>query len=376
MASISISNVVVSCVDIDVFKEESTMKNVAYYLNDVAVSYEEAAEYTPVIEKAKKVVKATTAKKIADLAGFLATRYNCSFAAAYAASIQGGCRPAAEKLLSDWADRNWATSRNSAAELARIAEQKRNRFFCHVNSSSNAAEEALAEELALADKAARKAAKKAVGKRHYDAIMSKVVYATKRIKTRVDRSLAKMERELHAELAISQLLTNIAKVDKAKARRVWESAHAIFFKAVAVISKATKKAARKAVSSIEAANELIARIDAAKAEDVRSSIGAADMSAVNKLSLELAMEAIQSMFNANNNRTGIRGIDWEDDSRLIDEDCASECAERQKEDNMFKFDLQLFAGDGHKASKSYVRSLKSNEGNAMAYSLFQCRKRH
>ena len=70
MASISISNVVVSCVDIDVFKEESTMKNVAYYLNDVAVSYEEAAEYTPVIEKAKKVVKATTAKKIADLAGF------------------------------------------------------------------------------------------------------------------------------------------------------------------------------------------------------------------------------------------------------------------------------------------------------------------
>lgn len=36
---------------------------------------------------------------------------------------------------------------------------------------------------------------------------------------------------------------------------------------------------------------------------------------------------------------------------------------------MFKFDLQLFAEDSHKASKSYVCSLKSNEGNAMAYSL-------
>ena len=92
MANVSISNVNFNAFN----KEESTMKNVAYYLNDVAVSYKEAAEYTPVIEKAKKVVKATTAKKIADLAGFLATRYNCSFNAAYAASIQGGCRPAAE----------------------------------------------------------------------------------------------------------------------------------------------------------------------------------------------------------------------------------------------------------------------------------------
>ena len=171
MASISISNV-----EVNVFnKEEKIMSNVAFYRNGIAVSYEEAAEFVPVVEKKKKVVKATTAKKVADLAGFLAVRFNCSFNAAYAASIQGGCRPAAEKLLSDWAARNWATSRNSAAELARIAEQKRNRFFCHVNSSSNAAEEALAEELALADKAARKAAKKSVGKRHYDAIISKVV---------------------------------------------------------------------------------------------------------------------------------------------------------------------------------------------------------
>ena len=31
MANVSFSNVVVSGVDIDVFKEESTMKNVAYY---------------------------------------------------------------------------------------------------------------------------------------------------------------------------------------------------------------------------------------------------------------------------------------------------------------------------------------------------------
>ena len=366
MASVVISN---ADVNFNMFKEENKMTNVAYYLNDVAVSYEEAAEFVPVVEKAKKVVKATTARKVADLAGFLAGRYNCSFNAAYAASIQGGCRHAAEKLLSDWAARNWAARRSSVEELAEMAEQKRNRFFCHVNSSSNAAEEALAEELALADKAARKAAKKAIGKRHYDAIMSKVVYATKRIKARVDRSLAKMERELNAELAISQLLTDIAKVDMTKARRVWESARAVFLRVTAIISKSSRKAARKAVASIEAANELIARVDAAKAEDARSSIGAADMSAVNKLSLELAMETIYSMFNSNNNRTGIRGIDWVDDSRLIDEDIASECAERQKEDNMFKFDLQLFAGDGHKASKSYVRSLKSNEGNAMAYSL-------
>lgn len=366
MASISISNVEVN---FNMFKEENKMTNVAYYLNDVAVSYEEAAEFVPVTEKNKKVVKATTAKKIADLAGFLATRYNCSFAAAYAASIQGGCRPAAEKLLSDWTARNWEVRRKSAAELAEMAEQKRNRFFCHVNSKTTAAEEALEEEIALADKAARKAAKKAVGKRHYDAIISKVVRTAKVVKVRADRSITKMERELHAELVMSQFITDLAKVDKAKARRVWESARAVFLRVTAIISKSARKAARKAVASIEAANELIARIDAAKAEDARSSIGAADMSAVNKLSLELAMETIQSMFNSNNNRTGIRGIDWVDDSRLIDEDIASECAERQKEDNMFKFDLQLFAGDGHKASKSYVRSLKSNDGNAMAYSL-------
>ena len=75
MANVSISNV-----NFNVFnKEESTMKNVAYYLNDVAVSYEEAAEFVPVVEKKKKVVKATTAKKVADLAGFLAVRFNCSF---------------------------------------------------------------------------------------------------------------------------------------------------------------------------------------------------------------------------------------------------------------------------------------------------------
>ena len=257
MANVSISNV-----NFNVFnKEEFAMTNVSFYLNGSAVTYEEAAEYIPVEAAKKVIVKTTTARKVADLAGFLAARHNCSFNAAYAASIQGGCRPAAEKLLSDWTARNWEVRRKSAAELAEMAEQKRNRFFCHVNSKTAAAEEALEEEIALADKAARKAAKKAIGKRHYDAIISKVVRTTKRIKARVDRSLAKMERELHAELAISQLLTDIAKVDKAKARRVWESAHAIFFKAVAVISKATKKAVGKAVVSIEAADRKSTRLN-------------------------------------------------------------------------------------------------------------------
>lgn len=227
--------------------------------------------------------------------------------------------------------------------------------------------------LEAARKAAKAIAKKEAGKRHYDAIVSKVANPAKKAKARIDRSLTKMQRELRAELAMSQLLADIAKVDKAKARRVWESAHAIFFKAVAVVAKATKKAALKAVATIEAANELIARIDVAKAEDARSSIGAADTSAVNKLSLELAMEAIHSMFNASIINAGIRCIDWVDDSRLIDEDIASECAERQKEDNMFKFDLQLFANDKekntHRASKHYVRSMKGHEGNAMAYNI-------
>lgn len=224
--------------------------------------------------------------------------------------------------------------------------------------------------LEAARKAAKAIAKKEAGKRHYDAIVSKVVRTAKVVKVRADRSITKMERELHAELVISQFITDLAKVDKAKARRVWESARAVFLRVTAIISKSARKAARKAVASIEAANELITRIDAAKAEDARSSIGAADMSAVNKLSLELAMEAIQSMFNSNNNRTGIRGIDWVDDSRLIDEDYASECAERQKEDNMFKFDLQLFAEENtHRASKHYVRSMKGHEGNAMAYNI-------
>lgn len=223
--------------------------------------------------------------------------------------------------------------------------------------------------LDAARKAAKAAAKKEARKRHYDAIISNMVRTAKTAGVRIDRSLRKMERELHSELVMSQFLVDLTKVDMAKAKKVWESAHAVFLKVTAVISKSARKAARKAVASIEAANELIARIDAAKAEDARSSIGAADMSAVNKLSLELAMEAIHSMFNANIINTGIRCIDWVDDSRLIDEDNASERAERQKEDNMFKFNLQLFAEDGHKASKSYIRSLKSNDGNAMAYSL-------
>lgn len=221
--------------------------------------------------------------------------------------------------------------------------------------------------LNAARKAAKAVARKAAGKRHYDAITTKMIRTTKVVKVLVDRSLRKMERELHSELVMSQFLIDLANVDMTKARRVWESAHAVFFKAVAVVVKATKKAARKSVASIEAANELLARIDAAKAEDARSSIGAADTSAVNKLSLELAIEAIQSMFNTNNNnRTGIRGIDWVDDSRLIDEDNASECAERQKEDNMFKFDLQLFANK-HINNKHYIKAVKSDEGNAVCY---------
>ena len=176
------ASVVISKVNFNVFnKEEFAMTNVSFYLNGSAVTYEEAASFVPAAEKSKKVVKATTAKKVADLAGFLASRFNCSFNAAYAASIQGGCRPVAEKLLSDWAARNWTARRSSVAELAEMAEQKRNRFFCHVNSKTAAAEEALAKEIALADKAARKAAKKAVGKRHYDAIMSKVIRVTKKV---------------------------------------------------------------------------------------------------------------------------------------------------------------------------------------------------
>ena len=327
-------------------KEENKMTNVSFYLNGVAISSEEAAAYTPAVEMVKKVVKATTARKIASLAGFLAGRYNCSFNAAYAASIQGGCRPAAEQLLSEWAARNWASRRPTAAELA---EHKRKLALL----------EAIKGEILLAKKEAKK--------RHYDAITSKVVRsATKKAKVRVDRSLAKMEREYRSELAMSQLLTDIGKVNKVKANRVWKSAHALFIRAAAVISRATKKVTRRAVTNIAAVNALFARIDVAKAEDARSSIGAADMSAVNRLSLELALEATQSMFNANNIETGIRAIDWWDDSRFIDEDRASECAERQKEDNMFKFDLQLFANK-HINNRKYVNAVKSDEGNAVCY---------
>lgn len=220
--------------------------------------------------------------------------------------------------------------------------------------------------LYAARNAAKAAVKKEAGKRHYDAIMSKVIRATKKVKVLVDRTARKAAREYRAELVLLKYQLDIANTNMVKARKVWDSAHAKFLKAVAVISKSARKAARKAVANIEAANELIARIDAAKAEDARSSIGAADMSAVNKLSLELAMEAIQSMFNTNIINAGIRCIDWVDDSRLIDEDIASECAERQKEDNMFKFDLQLFA-DKHINNKKYIKAVKSDEGNAVCY---------
>ena len=82
-------------------------------------------------------------------------------------------------------------------------------------------------------------------------------------------------------------------------------------------------------------------------------------------------DAIFSMFDPEVNRVGIAGVDWVDDSRLIEADNAidigGEAEEASEGGNvMFKFDLQLF---GHGASKSYVYSLKGNDGNVMAYSI-------
>ena len=52
MANVSISNVNFNAFN----KEEFAMTNVSFYLNGSAVTYEEAAEFVPVVEKAKKVV--------------------------------------------------------------------------------------------------------------------------------------------------------------------------------------------------------------------------------------------------------------------------------------------------------------------------------
>lgn len=368
---------------------------------------------------------ARAAKKAAALAAYLSIRLGCTFNAAYAASMKGGTREAAEKLLNSWADRAWSAPRRTAAKNREV----RAALLIGIGTA-DAAEEALKQERLLAEKASAALA----GKRHYESIMARNAIAPrKEAKVRSDRSASKAAREERAEMAWAQYHAACAKADAGKCQRVWASARnlpvywekgdkdvkseskmsngidlQLFAAAVEPMDNNILELAMFAldctankveqlringklieVVSREAewlsdylyednSGELKQRYDAAcKLHAVLVSGGVSEFNgdcSHESATVGSMLDVISSMFDPEANRRGINGIDWVDDSRLIEADDiidinGDETEEVSEGGNvMFKFDLQLFA-DGHMASKSYVRSLKGSDKNAMAYSL-------
>lgn len=201
---------------------------VFFYFNGKAVNT--ATEADKIIaslkeERSVRIVKDAHRRKISSLARYLAKEYDCTFAAAYAAACNGGCRNGAERLLSKWTDEIWMAPRRAYVKPMPIGA-----------GCSNAAEAALAEEIALADKIARKEGKK----RHY---FNKIKYGAKEshgaseIK-RVfglslkgyDRGVNRMKRMFRAADAMANLLKEVKAIAESaerslKARRVWLSGH-------------------------------------------------------------------------------------------------------------------------------------------------------
>lgn len=267
-------------------KEENVMTNyVFFYFNGKAVNT--ATEADKIIaslkeERPVRIVKDAHRRKISSLARYLAKEYDCTISAAYAAAYNGGCRSAAERLLSKWVDETWKAPRAYAVKSMPIGV-----------GCTNAAEAALAEEIRIADKIARKEG----GKKHY---LNKIKYNEKEGRKSYvkkafslslkgyDRGVNRMKRMFRAADAMAKLLKEVKAIAESaerslKARRVWLSGHNLPCPATAAAAEATAPA--------------------------------------------------------------------------------------------FKFDLQLFAArkednmNNHISSKAYVKSLKSNLGNALAYNV-------
>ena len=125
---------------------------VFFYFDGKAVNT--AAEADKIVASFKKerpvhIVKDAHRKKIASLARYLAKEYDCTFAAAYAAACNGGCRPEAERLLNKWENACWKAPHRAYVKPMPIGV-----------GCTNAAEAALAEESRIADKIARKEERK------------------------------------------------------------------------------------------------------------------------------------------------------------------------------------------------------------------------
>ena len=123
------------------------MTNVFFYFNNKAVNTANEADKIVASfkeERPVRIVKDAHRKKIYSLARYLAKEYGCTTSAAYAAAYNGGCRSAAERLLSKWVDETWKAPRAYAKPMPIGA------------GCSNAAEAALAAEIKRADKIARK----------------------------------------------------------------------------------------------------------------------------------------------------------------------------------------------------------------------------
>ena len=257
---------------------------VFFYFNGKAVNT--ATEADKIIaslkeERPVRIVKDAHRRKISSLARYLAKEYDCTISAAYAAAYNGGCRSAAERLLSKWVDETWKAPRAYAVKSMPIGV-----------GCTNAAEAALAEEIKIADKIARKEERKNhyLNKMKYNAKEGGKSHVKKAFGLSLkgyDRGVNRMKRMFRAADAMAKLLKEVKAIAESaerslKARRVWLSGHNLPCPATAAAAEATAPA--------------------------------------------------------------------------------------------FKFDLQLFAArkeedNMHLASKSYVKSLKSNKGNAMAFNV-------
>ena len=336
---------------------------------------------------------AAAAKKAAEMAAILSVRFGCTFKAAFAAAMKSDSYNGAAVLLTEWADKVWNaphytyTAKRSArtdllagigtTDAAEEALRVERLLFERAEAAllvgvgtTNAAEEALKQERRLAEAASAAEA----GRRHYVAIMARnAVAPRKEVKVRSDRSARKAAREERALAAWASYHAACAAADAGKCQRVWASAHnlPVFWRKE---DKAVEAESFKFDLQLFAAlaSGCASRVngdcshESATVESVLEAISGMFAPEVNRVGIRgidwvddsrlieepvaesVLDDVVFSMFDPEANRRGIAGIDWVDDSRLIEADNAIDIGDEAEEASeggnvMFKFDLQLFA---------------------------------